>query len=266
MVHDPGDRRRRGRRRRRAVGGPQRLAASTRPGSSGVVSATSAARARWTPRWASAPASPGERAAAPALRRGHQARRVRRAARCCCPTRPSWCGGRAGRPRTPRPTRWAARHSAGSPTRRRRPTRQGAGDAHPVLAATPPATPTWPGPGSPAGGRCSPRRSTRTRARCSSASVTAERISPSADLLVGLARDRLKCEVARDALRGPGHHRGGAEHRAGRHRRSPAPTAGWPALLPRRAGPPVALKRRDLDELLSRSCGAWTPTTSTPRP
>ena len=47
------------------------------------------------------------------------------------------------------------------------------------------------------------------------ASVTAERISPSADLLVAWLSDRLQVPVDRQSSDGPGHHRGRDDHQAG---------------------------------------------------
>ena len=78
---------------------------------------------------------------------------------------------------------------------------QDEGDAPPVHGVRARATPTSRGPGSPRGGRCSPPPWTSTRPRSRSASVTAERISPSADLLVAWLSDRLKVDVDAAQLR-----------------------------------------------------------------
>ncbi len=85
------------------------------------------------------------------------------------------------------------------------------------------------------------------------ASVTAERISPSADLLVAWLSDRLKVDGrARRPPTGPGitevvhGHQGGADHA------SPAPTAGSRrSPRPDRPDRPVALKRREVPALLA---------------
>ena len=65
-----------------------------------------------------------------------------------------------------RPGRRPARRARPAPDhRRRRASSAAAPRAHPPASArrTPRATPTWPGPGSPRGGRCSRRRWTSTR-------------------------------------------------------------------------------------------------------
>ena len=75
-------------------------------------------------------------------------------------------------------TRWAGWPSAGSPTPRRPRTRwppSGCGRRR-----TPPATPTWPGPGSPRGARCWRPRWTRSTARSLGAAVEGEAYNPSA--------------------------------------------------------------------------------------
>ena len=102
-----------------------------------------------------------------------------------------------------RPGRRPARRAGPAPDHRRGASdpRQAAGDARPSARPTPRATPTWPGPGSPRGGRCSPRRSTSTRSRSRRRRSPAERVSPSADLLAAWLGDRLKVTVDRAQLR-----------------------------------------------------------------
>jgi glucose-6-phosphate dehydrogenase assembly protein OpcA len=84
-----------------------------------------------------------------------------------------------------------------------------------------------------------------------SASVTAERVSPSADLLVAWLEDRLRCEVSRSTSQGPGITSVVMTTKAGDITLSR--TDGRLATLssPNQPDRPVALKRRDLDELLS---------------
>ncbi|MGA9749499.1 MAG: glucose-6-phosphate dehydrogenase assembly protein OpcA [Nocardioides sp.] len=91
----------------------------------------------------------------------------------------------------------------------------------------------------------------QTDTKVTSASVSAERISPSADLLSAWLRDRLKVPVTRGSSDGPGITRVVLSTRHGdievvRH-------DGKLATLSSPGDPdrPVALKRRDLDELLS---------------
>jgi glucose-6-phosphate dehydrogenase assembly protein OpcA len=83
------------------------------------------------------------------------------------------------------------------------------------------------------------------------ASVTAERISPSADLLSAWLGDRLKCDVTRKNSRGPGitavvlgTKQGDVSITRFDGRLATMSSPGQPDR-------PVALKRRDLDELLS---------------
>jgi glucose-6-phosphate dehydrogenase assembly protein OpcA len=84
-----------------------------------------------------------------------------------------------------------------------------------------------------------------------SASVTAERISPSADLLSAWLDDRLKCDVERKNSRGPGITSVVLSTKQGEV--SITRSDGRLATLssPNAPDRPVALKRRDLDELLS---------------
>ena len=84
-----------------------------------------------------------------------------------------------------------------------------------------------------------------------SASVTAERISPSADLLSAWLGDRLRCDVTRRNSDGPGITAVVLETKKGDV--TITRTDGRLATLavPGQPDRPVALKRRDLDELLS---------------
>ncbi|MGZ4446739.1 MAG: glucose-6-phosphate dehydrogenase assembly protein OpcA [Nocardioides sp.] len=87
--------------------------------------------------------------------------------------------------------------------------------------------------------------------RVTSASVTAERISPSADLLSAWLADRLKVPVARHNSDGPGITRVTLTTKAGDV--TVSREDGKLATLSSPGAPdrPVALKRRDLDQLLS---------------
>ena len=130
---------------------------------------------------------------------------------------------------------------------------------------TPRATPTWRGPGSPRGARCSPRRWTSTRSKVTGASVAAERISPSADLLAAWLADRLKVDVERQHLRRPRHHRGGDGDQARARSGSPAPTAGSRRSPPRRSRTGRSRSSGATCPSCSpRSCAGSTRTTCTP--
>ncbi len=87
--------------------------------------------------------------------------------------------------------------------------------------------------------------------RVLAASVTAERVSPSADLLSAWLADRLKCEVSRTSSEGPGITSVVLTTKHGDI--SVTRSDGRLATLssPGQPDRPVALKRRDLDELLS---------------
>jgi glucose-6-phosphate dehydrogenase assembly protein OpcA len=91
----------------------------------------------------------------------------------------------------------------------------------------------------------------QSRAKVTSASVTAERISPSADLLSAWLADRLKVEVDRKASSGPGITCVTLRTRAGdiRIERSDGKLATLSS--PGQPDRPVALKRRDIGELLA---------------
>ena len=104
-------------------------------------------------------------------------------------------------------------------------------------------------------------------ARVSAASVTAERISPSADLLVAWLADRLKIDVARRTSDGPGHHLRGAGDQGGPDPHRPRPTAGW-RRSPHRASPtaPSPSSARSSPSCSPRSCATSTRTTCTPPP
>ena len=175
----------------------------------------------------------------PARGRGREAPRVRRAARCCCRTPPSSSGGRDDAPADPAedPVGRLAeppdhRRRSGLAAAARRPCSRSAG-------RTRPATPTWPGPGSPRGGPCWPPRSTRCRARSSGVEVAAERVSPSADLLAAWLADRLKVPGTTAHQRRTGHHRGGADRRSPATSGSAGLTGGWPRLLGARPARPT---------------------------
>ena len=84
-----------------------------------------------------------------------------------------------------------------------------------------------------------------------SATVTAERISPSADLLSAWLGDRLKCDVTRENSQGPGITKVVLRSKLGDI--TVTRSDGRLATLssPNAPDRPVALKRRDMDELLS---------------
>ncbi|MDF1602655.1 glucose-6-phosphate dehydrogenase assembly protein OpcA [Nocardioides sp. YIM 152315] len=87
--------------------------------------------------------------------------------------------------------------------------------------------------------------------RVTRASVTAERISPSADLLAAWLADRLKVDVERMSSSGPGITEVVLETREGPIRIARADGKLATFSSPGRPDRPVALKRRDLPELLA---------------
>ncbi len=112
-------------------------------------------------------------------------------------------------------------------------------------------TPTWRGPESLRGGQSWPHRWISTRSRVVAASVTAERISPSADLLVAWLSDRLRVPVSRSNSAGPGITQVVLDTKEG-----PISIARSDGRLATFSSPgqpdrPVALKRRELPELLA---------------
>jgi len=88
-------------------------------------------------------------------------------------------------------------------------------------------------------------------ARVTSASVSAERISPSADLLVAWLADRLKVEVSRRTSDGPGITLAVLETKDGDIRIDRADGRLATFSSPGKPDRPVALKRKDLPELLA---------------
>lgn len=84
-----------------------------------------------------------------------------------------------------------------------------------------------------------------------SASVTAERISPSADLLSAWLGDRLRCDVERRNSRGPGITQVVLSMKRGDITISRSDGRLATLSSPGEPDRPVALKRRDLDELLA---------------
>ena len=201
----------------------------------------------------------------PADRRGGQAPRVGGAAAAAArlPRRRLVADRRRRRIR-PR-TRSGSWPSDGSPTRprlaRARPRR-----CTPSARPTPRATPTWPGPGSRRGARCWPPPSTSTRSRSPAATVTAERISPSADLLVAWLRRPAQGRRGPQELRGPGITEVVLETTEGPIRDRPPRRPAGDLHLARPARPPGrAQAPRGARAALPRSCAASTRTTSTPR-
>jgi glucose-6-phosphate dehydrogenase assembly protein OpcA len=88
-------------------------------------------------------------------------------------------------------------------------------------------------------------------AKVLSASVTAERISPSADLLSAWLGDRLRCDVTRKNSDGPGITSVVLTTKDGDVRITRFDGRLATLTVPGEPDRPVALKRRDLDELLS---------------
>jgi glucose-6-phosphate dehydrogenase assembly protein OpcA len=84
-----------------------------------------------------------------------------------------------------------------------------------------------------------------------SASVTGERVSPSADLLTAWLGDRLKCDVTRKNSQGPGITEVVLSTKQGDVTISRYDGRLATLSSPNQPDRPVALKRRDLDELLS---------------
>ena len=201
----------------------------------------------------------------PAQGRGRQAPGVRRAPAAAAGL--AGCGlladGSAGRhrqrrPRRPRPATDHRRRRRRSAARARRST--------PSARRTPRATPTWRGRGSRRGVRCSPRRWTSTTLKVTGASVTAERISPSADLLTAWLRDRLKVTVARKNSAGPGITQVVLETKDG-----PISISRSDGKLATYSSPATRTARSRSSAASSpsswpRSCAASTRTTCTPRP
>jgi glucose-6-phosphate dehydrogenase assembly protein OpcA len=89
------------------------------------------------------------------------------------------------------------------------------------------------------------------RLKVSRGSVTAERISPSADLLVAWLSDRLKVKIERASSRGPGITEVVLETKEGPIRISRGDGRLATFSSPGRPDRPVALKRRQLPELLA---------------
>jgi glucose-6-phosphate dehydrogenase assembly protein OpcA len=84
-----------------------------------------------------------------------------------------------------------------------------------------------------------------------SASVTAERISPSADLLSAWLGERLRCDVVRRSSKGPGITSVVLTTKQGDVSISRADGRLATLSVPNQPDRPVALRRRDVDELLS---------------
>ncbi len=89
------------------------------------------------------------------------------------------------------------------------------------------------------------------RLKVTSASVSAEKISPSADLLAAWLTDRLKVDVARSSSQGPGITEVVMETAEGPIRISRTDGKLATYTSPGRPDRPIALKRRNLSELLS---------------
>jgi glucose-6-phosphate dehydrogenase assembly protein OpcA len=87
--------------------------------------------------------------------------------------------------------------------------------------------------------------------KVTSASISAEKVSPSADLLATWLHDRLKVDVTRTVTEGPGITEAVLETRAGQIRISRADGKLATFSTPNQPDRPIALKRRDLSELLN---------------
>jgi glucose-6-phosphate dehydrogenase assembly protein OpcA len=91
----------------------------------------------------------------------------------------------------------------------------------------------------------------QTHSKVTGASVTAERISPSADLLSAWLGDRLKVDVTRKSSQGPGITEVRLDSKQGEIVLSRSDGRLATLSSPNQPDRPVALKRRELDELLS---------------
>jgi glucose-6-phosphate dehydrogenase assembly protein OpcA len=91
----------------------------------------------------------------------------------------------------------------------------------------------------------------QTHSKVSAASVTAERISPSADLLSAWLGERLRVDVTRKSSQGPGITEVRLETKEGGIVLSRSDGRLATLSSPNQPDRPVALKRRELDELLS---------------
>ena len=99
----------------------------------------------------------------------------------------------------------------------------------------------------------------QVQSKVTSASVTAERISPSADLLSAWLADRLKVKVQRRSSQGPGITRAVLTTKKGDIVISRGDGKLATLSAPGEPDRPVALKRRDLDELLSEELRGLDP-------
>ena len=99
----------------------------------------------------------------------------------------------------------------------------------------------------------------QVQSKVTSASVTAERISPSADLLSAWLADRLKVKVQRRSSQGPGITRAVLTTKKGDIVISRGDGKLATLSAPGEPDRPVALKRRDLDELLSEELRRLVP-------
>ena len=116
----------------------------------------------WTPRCWSAPTPAPARRSCCACTASWPTTPSPWSCRCCCRTRPSWSGGPRTRPTTRRKDPLGAlaqRRITDAAPPRTRSARSARGPRR-----TRPATPTWPGPGSPRGARCWPPPWTRSTA------------------------------------------------------------------------------------------------------
>ena len=139
-----------------------------------------------------------------------------------------------------RPGRRPARRPGPAPDHRLPPAPSAGkrGDRTTSARRTPRATPTWPGPGSPRGGRCSPRRSTSTRSKVTvrvgrppRRSARAPTCSPPG------SPTGSRSTVDRQHVRRARHHRGGAGDPAGPDPDLAARRQARDVLLPGPAGP-----------------------------
>ena len=228
--------------------------------------ATGAARAGWTPRSGSA-ATPGPaRWSCCACTAPSPTTATASSSRCCCRTPRSSPGGRGDAPAdvSADPIGAMAQRRITDAAEAAQPARRCSAGRRP----TGPATPTWPGPGSPSGAACSRRRSTSRRtSRSPSATVTGGSDSPSTDLLAGWLALTLRCPVTRARTRaGTGMVSVRLERRSGDI--DLVRPDGVVATLAQPGQPDAGSPCRGGSSRSASptSCAGWTPTRSTPSP
>ena len=168
-----------------------------------------------------------------------------------------------------RPGRRPARPARPAPDHRRgvRVARQAQGAARPVRGLLPRQHRPGLDPDHPVAGAARRRARPAPAQGPAGASVTAERISPSADLLRRLAARPAKVPATPANSDGPRHHRGGDGDRRGRHPDRRGRRQAGHVHLPGPARPTGrAQAPRRCPSCSARSCAGSTRTTCTPRP